>query len=287
MKSKIFVLSKTILFIIIFQFMLFCFPGSATASHPGIRVAMIQMDVIDGNLSENLKRAEKSIREAASMGADLVCLPEAADLGWLYQMARRDATSIPGKYTDSLSELAKELKIWISAGCLEKDGDKTFNSAVLIDRKGTIMLKHRKIKTLSSITSHLYDQGNTDDIKVADTEFGIVGLTICADNFDIENPQRVANLGAWLLVTPHGFAAKTEDLENNAVEFMNHIKGVAAKTKLWVIGTNTCISLIAEGEWKGYLHSGCSTIANPDGKAVAIGKLKVPDLVIYDIPSEK
>ena len=124
MKSKIIVLSKTILYIIIFHFMLFCLPGSATASHPGIRVAMIQMDVIDGNLSENLKRAEKSIREAASMGADLVCLPEAADLGWLYQMARRDATSIPGKYTDSLSELAKNLKFGFQPVAWKKTGIK-------------------------------------------------------------------------------------------------------------------------------------------------------------------
>lgn len=40
---------------------------------------MVQMDVVDGNLAENMQRAEKSIREAAGKKVDMVCLPEAAD----------------------------------------------------------------------------------------------------------------------------------------------------------------------------------------------------------------
>ena len=287
MKGKINILHKSFRLIIIFAFLLLCCLNSVIASHTKLRVAMVQMDVVDGNLTENMRRAEKSIREAAGMNVDIVCLPEAADLGWLYQQARRDALPIPGEYTNFLSSLAKELKIWISAGCLEKDGDKTYNSAVIIDRTGKIVLKHRKISTLPGLTAHLYDFGSADDINVVDTEFGRIGLTICADNFEIEIPQKVANLGAWLLIAPHGFAAEVSDLENNALEYMNHIKGVAEKTKLWVIGTNTALSLIAGGEWKGYLHSGCSIIADSKGKVVAIGKLKEPDLVIYNIPLEK
>ncbi len=265
---------------------LFCCLSSVQASHPGLRVAMLQMDVVDGNPVENMKRAEKNIRKAARMKADMVCLPEAADLGWLCQIAREKAFPIPGRYTDFLSGLAKELKVWISAGCLEKDGDKIYNSAVLIDRSGRIVLKHRKINTLPDLTAHLYDPGSADSIKVIDTELGRIGITICADNFNIENPRKVADLGAWLLIAPHGFAEKESDLADNAVSYMNHIKNVAGKTKLWVIGTDTGLSWVAGGKWKGYLHSGCSTIADPSGKAVAIGKFKETDLVIYDIPGE-
>ena len=255
------------------------------APHPGLRAAMIQMDVIDGDLAENMQRTEKGIREAAGKKADLVCLPEAADLGWLYQKAREDALPIPGVYTDFLSNLAKELNIWICGGCLERDGDKTYNTAVLIDRTGAIVIKHRKISTLPELTSHLYDAGSADDIKVVDTEFGRVGVTICADNFDIAHPQKVADLGAWLLITPHGFAEKQEDLLDNGVAFINHIKNVAKKTKLWVVGTNTALSEVAGGKWKGYRHSGASAIANPAGKAVTIGRFLEPDLVVFDIPA--
>ena len=259
--------------------------AAGVASHPGLRVAMIQMDVVDGDLAENMRRAEKRIRESAEKKADLVCLPEAVDFGWLYQKAREDALTIPGTYTGFLSKLAKELKIWICAGCLEKAGDKTYNAAVLIDRTGAIVLKHRKINTLPDLTAHLYEAGNAQDIKAVDTEFGQVGVTICADNFDLKHPQKVADSGAWLLITPHGFAAPVNDLFDNGVSFINHIKKVAKQTKLWVIGTNTGLSEVAGGKWKGYRHSGGSTIADPAGKAVAIGRFIETDLVIFDIPS--
>jgi predicted amidohydrolase len=256
-------------------------------AHPGLRVAMVQLDVVDGALAENMKRARKGIERAARMKADLICLPEAADFGWLCQQAREVALPIPGSYTDLLCKLARRHGVWISAGCLERDGARTYNAAVLINRSGTVVLKHRKIATLPELTSHLYDAGRSEDISVVDTEFGRVGLTICADNFSAENPRRVAELGAWLLIAPHGFAEKESDLADNAVSYMNHIKRVAQGAGLWVIGTDTALSRVAGGAWAGYLHSGCSMIASPAGKAVALGKFKEPDLVICDIPAEE
>lgn len=252
-----------------------------------LRVAVVQMDVVDGDLAANMKTAEKDIRKAAAMKADIVCLPEVVDYGWLYQQARSDAFPIPGKYSDFISDLARKLNIWISVGCLEKFGDKTYNSAILVDRSGNIVLKHRKINTLSDLTSHLYDAGSADDIMVVDTEFGVVGITICADNFTIENSKRVAELGAWLLITPHGYAARVKDVPDNAVRYMTHIRNIAKQTGLWVVGPNTCLSEVAGGEWKGWLHSGCSTIANPEGKVVVFGKFREPDLMVYDIVREK
>jgi len=256
---------------------------AAVQGESDLKIAIVQMDVAEGNLLLNMEHAEAYIREAAFQKVDMVCLPEAADYGWLYQQARSVALPIPGKYTDHLSSLAKELGIWICAGCLEKDGEKTYNAAVIIDRNGEIVLKHRKINTLPFLTSGLYDAGCKDDIKVVDTEFGIIGLTICADNFDINNTKRVADLGAWLLIAPHGFAAPAEDLYDNSNLYVNHIKNMAFQSKLWVIGPNTCLSRVGGGEWEGYLHSGCSTIANPSGKAVIIGRFNEPEIIYYNI----
>ncbi|MHB1033706.1 MAG: carbon-nitrogen hydrolase family protein [Pirellulales bacterium] len=254
--------------------------------HPGLRVALCQTEIVDGDVAENILRSEKAIREAAKRGADLACLPEAADWGWLYEHARRDAFQIPGKYTDGLSKIAAELKIWVCAGCLEKDGDKTFNSAVLIDRAGKIVLKHRKLETLMFLTEKLYQSGDPGDVKTVDTEFGRVGVTICADNFDRKNPKKAAELGAWLLVAPHGFAASQENLKKNAGEFQDHIRGVAKDARLWVVGTNTCRGPVKAGAWQGWPHSGCSTLARPDGSAAVVAKFNTPDLVVFDIPAD-
>ena len=40
------------------------------------------------------------------------------------------------------------------------------------------------------------------------------------------------------------------------------------------------------GAWKGWLHSGCSVVARPDGSAATVGKFKQADLVVFDIPAE-
>jgi N-carbamoylputrescine amidase len=262
--------------------------GRSTARpHGRLLVALAQIPVEDGNLDHNMRLAEEAARQAARLKADLLNLPEAADWGWLYQQARRDALPIPGKYTDFLADLAKRHRMWVSAGCLERDGEKVYNSAVIIDRTGHIVAKHRKINTLEQLTKHLYDQGGAGDIKTIDTEFGRIGLTICADNFNLKNPQRVADLGAWLLIAPHGFAAEPDKLEQNSRDYQKHIRNVAAKTGLWVIGADAVLGTVQGGEWKGRLHSGCSMIARPDGTAAIVAKFREPDLVIFEIPAER
>jgi N-carbamoylputrescine amidase len=255
--------------------------------HVGLRVALAQIPVEDGDLDKNMRLAEEAAAQAARQKVDLLNLPEAADWGWLYQEARRDALPVPGKYTDFLAALAKRHHMWVSAGCLEREGDKVYNSAVIIDRTGRIVLKHRKIDTLPWLTRHLYDQGNPEDIRTVDTEFGRLGLTICADNFNLKNPQRVADQGAWLLIAPHGFAAEAAKLEQNSKDYQNHIQKVAQNTRLWVIATDAVLGTVQGGAWKGWLHSGCSMVARPDGTAPKVAKFKEPDLVVFDFPAEK
>lgn len=253
--------------------------------HCRLRVALAQLPMEDGQLEHNMRLAELAAAEAARQRADFLNLPEAADWGWLYQQACRDALPIPGKYTDFLGELARRYNFWVSAGCLEKDGAKVYNSAVIINRAGQLVLKHRKIDTLPWLTKHLYDRGNPADIQVTDCEFGRIGLTICADNFNLQHPQRVADLGAWLLVAPHGFAAEQSKLEQNSREYQRHVSNVAAKTGLWVVATDAVLGTVQGGAWKGWLHSGCSMVARPDGTAAVVAKFRQPDLAVFDIPS--
>ena len=86
--------------------------------HAGLRVALAQLPIEDGKLEQNMRLAEAAAWQAAEQKADFLNLPDAADWGWLYQQARRDAQPLPGKYTDCLAALAKRHKMWVSAGCL-------------------------------------------------------------------------------------------------------------------------------------------------------------------------
>ena len=76
-------------------------------------------------------------------------------------------------------------------------------------------------------------------------------------------------------------------LEQNSKEYQQHIRNVAAKTGLWVIGTDAVLGTVQGGAWKGWLHSGCSLVARPNGSAESVAKFKKPDVIFYDIPAEK
>ena len=231
--------------------------SASVRGHPGLRVALAQTPVEDGKLEANMQRAEAAAAHAAALKVDLLNLPEAADWGWLYQQARHDALPIPGKYTRFLSELARRHVMWISAGCLEKDGDKVFNAAVIIDRTGQIVLKHRKIDTLPLLTQHLYDRGSAEDIRTIDTEFGRIGLTICADNFDLRKPQRAAD-------QERGFSWRlTDSLPKKPNS--SRIRKITRPTFARSPRTQTCGSLAPTLFWALYRaehgKAGCTQVA--------------------------
>ena len=55
----------------------------------------------------------------------------------------------------------------------------------------------------------------------------VQGRPLVVGGVIIENSKRVAELGAWLLMTPHGCAARVKDVPDSAVRFMTHIRNIA------------------------------------------------------------
>jgi hypothetical protein len=89
------------------------------------------------------------------------------------------------------------------------------------------------------------------------------------------------------LLAPHGFADEESKLELNSKSYQDHIRRVAATTRLWVVGTDAVLGTVQGGAWKGRLHSGCSVVARPDGTAAIVAKFRQPDLIVFDIPAGK
>jgi len=156
---------------------------------------------IDANLTTILNMAN----EAADAGADLVVFPEAALTG----LINNDEPShdlplgqpIPGPVTDVLARLACERRIWLAIGLLERDGDKLYDSAVLLTPDGEIGLKHRRIQPQwhgPNVDPSVYCQGT--ELSKVNTPLGTFAFLICGELFDDELVQRVRNLRPdWLL----------------------------------------------------------------------------------------
>ncbi len=176
------------------------------------RVGMGQILVEGGQPEANLHRAVAAIRQAAERGCRLVVLPGCLDLGWTDPSARTMAVPIPGTHAEDLVGAAREHRIHVGAGLVERDGDRLYNAAILIEPSGKIVLHHRKINELD-IGLDLYSVGNR--LAVAETELGTIGLSICADNFcsSLAIAHVLARMGAQLIVSP-SFWAVISDHDN-------------------------------------------------------------------------
>ena len=118
-------------------------------SAPKIRVGLVQMSMAVEK-APNLDKAEAMLREAASRGAELVCLPELFASQYFCQSedsALFDlAESIPGPTTTRIGEVAKALKISVVTPLFERRAAGLYhNSLVVNGPDGSIVGTYRKM----------------------------------------------------------------------------------------------------------------------------------------------
>jgi predicted amidohydrolase len=248
------------------------------------KLAMAQMTVEAGKLDANLDRAAARIAEAAANGARMVLLPEVMDLGWTDPSAKTLAYEIPdGKTCRRLRDAAMQNKVYVCAGIVEKDNDKTYNAAVIIDPQGEVILTHRKLNELD-IAHDLYESG--DRLNVVQTPLGTLGLYICADATAHGNTlsNSLGYMGADIILSPCAWAVPP-DFDNKATPYgdtwRNVYKPVSEKFDLWVIGVSN-VGKIEAGPWKDWDCIGSSLVYGPGGKEVLLAPFGAKaDTILY------
>jgi predicted amidohydrolase len=233
-----------------------------------VKVAMIQMKVVGGQLHENLTRAESLVKEAATQGADVAVLPECMDLGWTHPSSLVKATAIPdGEVFSRLSKLARRFNVFICSGLTERDGDKVYNSAVLIDNQGNLLLKHRKINELD-IGKPYYATG--DRINVVDTSLGRLGLMICADA-SVEDRSIITSLARMepnIILSPSAWAVPPgyDNVKEPYGElWRNAYQPISGNFEVYIISVSN-VGWMNDGPWKGWDCIGASLAFDNKGK---------------------
>lgn len=110
------------------------------------------------------------------------------------------AQSIPGPLTRALGERARRHGTYVATTLHEVDGERYFNTAVLIDRKGEIVGTYRKVHLAMTEAEEGILPG--DDYPVFQTDFGTVGILICWDNWFPEAARLLRLAGAEILLLP-------------------------------------------------------------------------------------
>ena len=235
---------------------------------------------MDGDRAGNLLRIENAMIEAKTKKAAIIVFPESAILGWINPDAHTRATPIPGTDAQTLCDLAKKHQLYVCIGLDEKEGDKLFDSAILIDDEGKILLKHRKINVLPDLMTPSYAVG--DGVSTVKTKFGKIGVLICADSFQEDLLQKMAMQKPDLMLIPYGWAAPEKDWPQHGKELEKVVKNAAQKLNCPVIGTDL-IGQVSHGPWAGQIYGGQSVACDKNGKILKIGKDRESEIIIVEV----
>lgn len=173
-----------------------------------IDVGLVQMHS-GNNVDQNIGKALQRIQQAASKGAQIVCLPELFNAPYFCQ--ERDdryfdlAEPVPGSTTEILSNEARKWGVTVITSIFEK-AEKYYNTAVILNSDGKLAGKYRKVHIPDDPANH-YDEAyyfSSGDLgfPVFHTPLATIGALICFDQWFPEAARLEVSQGAEILFYP-------------------------------------------------------------------------------------
>ena len=247
-----------------------------------VRLAVCQILVIDSDREGNFRRIEYALEQAEAQHADIALFPESSILGWENPEAHRLAEPIPGKDSDRIAGLARKYKVMIAIGLDEKDGDRLYDSAILMDKTGKLLAKHRKINVLPELMTPPYAEGRPEDIGVVETEFGRLAVLICADTFTDAYLERLKALKPDLMLVPYGWAAANDQWPEHSKLLEELVKKRAAQVGCPMAGVDL-VGEMTHGPWQGRTYGGSSFVADGKGTILLTARDRDTDFRVIDL----
>lgn len=228
-----------------------------------------------GIINENIATAV-SLIEAAMASSEppkMVVLPEFGLQGPPHGLTVEDwmakaVTTIPGWITEPLQELAKKHSIFIAGNQFEGPEEfpgRFFNSCFLIDPKGELILRFRRVNTAAWPSPHDFMDdyvaavGKDGVFPVVETELGKIGMIACGEISVPEVARMLMMQGAEIIIHP------TNEDDNPAQEAAKIAR--AAENMCYIVSANVAdaIGFSADGSVKG----GRSRIVDYRGKTLS------------------
>ncbi len=165
------------------------------------RASVVQMAPTAGDVVGNLDRIATLAAGPEAAGSDLLVFPELAVCGPIMDMATVEsvAEAVPGPATERLREIAARSSTLVVAGLAERDGDRLYNSAVLVSPEGVVGV-YRKIHLTAD--DKAWATPGDGGLPTFDTPVGRIGLLIGYDAVFPEAARSLAIDGADLIACP-------------------------------------------------------------------------------------
>ncbi len=261
-------------------------------------IALIQMRM-GPDPEANFASALERIREAAGMGANIVCLPELFRAQYFCQ--REDlrlfdlAEPIPGPSTEKLAEIAREARVAIIASLFERRAPGLYhNTAVTLNAEGALAGFYRKMHIPDDplyFEKYYFTPGDLG-FKAVESGFGRIGTLVCWDQWYPEGARLTALQGAEVLFYPTAIGwHPAEKDEFGAAQFdawRTIQRSHAIANGLYVAAVNRVGH--EQGDVLGNRASGPglefwggSFVADPFGRLVAQGSRDAEEIVFVQV----
>ncbi len=248
------------------------------AGRTGLRIGIAQVPVAMGDKETNLAAIHRALGDAAGARCDVAVFPECLLAGWCSPAARKVAETVPGPFTEALGDLARRRRMAIVAGIEEREGGRIYNSAVLLDRGGRLLIRHRKINELD-IGLRIYTRGTS--LGVADLDGRRIGIDICADSWIPEVTDGLYFLGARIILSPCAWAVRPGGEARNIAKIRKWYAARAKGRDLTIVAANG-VGRVTQGPWRGRLLQGESLVTGPGGRNLLQGPRNRPALLCVE-----
>ena len=258
-----------------------------------VKIGLVQ-NSCTASVSENLKKAEAGIRDAASKGAQIICLQELFTSLYFCDVEEYEnfklAEPIPGPSSDALSKVAKELGVVIIASLFEKRAQGLYhNTTAVLDADGSYLGKYRKmhIPDDPAYFEKFYFTPGDLGYKVFKTKFASIGVLICWDQWYPEAARLTALAGAEVLFYPTaiGWATSQDEATNseqyNAWQTIQRSHAIA--NGVHVVSVNR-VGFEQEGRMKFW---GGSFVSNPFGSLIAKASHDEEEVMVVEVDLSK
>lgn len=230
----------------------------------GMRVAVIQMDCVLGEVTPNLDKIEHFAEAAARLDADLAVFPECATTGYFIADRLEALAEAPdGPTMRRLAAVARRHHLHLAVGLVIAEGGRVYDAQALIGPTGKVLGLYRKVH-LFAAERQWYTEGEAP--LVVDTPLGRVGMTICYDLIFPDYVRRLVELGADLVINSTDWIAD---------DYQSAVWGWSGKTTLGLAATRALenVTFVAManrvGREREFSSLGWSCIVGPSGQILA------------------
>jgi predicted amidohydrolase len=229
-----------------------------------MNVAVLQLAINDNRTKDERINHATGILEGMhrdNRHPQLVLLPEIWGTGFFnFDNYEKESENMQGQTYHAFAPLAEKLGSYILTGSfVEREGNDLFNTSLLIDPKGNIAARYRKIHLFGFKSKETEVLTPGRDITVVKTELGTWGITTCYDLRFPELYRAMVDKGAEGFLVPAAWPINRLD------HWSVFNRARAIENQCYLISCNCA------GSHGGVTFGGHSMVVDPWGIAVASG----------------